>query len=197
MNKRVVILLGLLSLLLMACGENVKESEPAAVAEQFWDAMQRGDKVQAEQFALPESLDGGLMGFDGGGSQIDAITFTTETVSNYEAIVPTHFKGALNGRPVDVNFDTRLVQHGGAWRVDFNTTNTGMMGALLKQAVGALGGVMANGMERAAGSVNDALSESGEVLSEGMADFKAEIGKGAASLVEELNAISEALSEDN
>ena len=180
----------LLALLLSACSEDEQSTGPGDVAADFWQAMEMGDRARAEELAVPGSLEGSTMNFEADGNRIDSITFAEVMASSDMAAVPTTMAGEFNGRPIKFSFDTRLVPVEGVWKVDFNTTSTGMMGAMLKQAMGAFGEVMAEGVEQAMTDITSALSESVEVLGDNLREG---FEQGAAGLSQGLDSASEAL----
>jgi len=143
---KIIVLNLLLALLLSACSEGEKGTGPGDVAADFWYAMEMGDRARAEQLAVPGSLDGSMMNFEAEGNRIDNITFTEAIASSDMAVVPTTIEGEFNNRPVKFSFDTRLMPMEDDWMVDFNTTSTGMMGAMLKESMSAFGEVMAEGV---------------------------------------------------
>lgn len=190
MNINKIVLLTL-TLLLTACGGSVTQNDnPAKIAESFWDAMRMGDRARAEELAVPGSMEGASMDFDSPGNDIESLTFAVAMVSEDKAAVPTTMVGELSHRPVQFSFDTRLVLTDDGWRVDFDTTRTGMMGAMLKQAMSTFGEVMVEGVQEAMSSIGETLSTSVDVLGEGMKEgFK----QGAAGMVEGLDSASEAM----
>lgn len=187
---KVIVLNLLLALLLSACSESEQSVTPGQVAADFWQAMEMGDRARAEQLAVPGSLDGSTMDFEAEGNRIESITFGEAMASADMAAVPTIMVGEFNARPVKFSFDTRLVPVEGDWKVDFNTTSTGMMGAMLKEAMNAFGEVMVEGVEQAMTDFGSALSESVEVLSDGLREG---FEQGAAGLSQSLDSASEAL----
>ncbi len=188
--KTIAVLNLVLVLLLSACSRSEQAETPAQVAASFWTAMEMGDRARAEGLAVPGSLDGSTMNFEAEGNRIDSITFAAAMVSADLAAVPTTMEGELNNRPVKFSFDTRLVPIEGEWKVDFNTTNTGMMGAVLKQAMSTFGEVMAEGVEQAMTDIGAALSESVDVLSDSLREG---FEQGASGLSQGLDSASEAL----
>ena len=187
---KIVILDLLLVLLLSACGASEKIATPGQVAADFWQAMEIGDRARAEQLAVPGSLDGSTMNFEAEGNRIDNITFTEAIASSDMAVVPTTIEGEFNNRPVKFSFDTRLVPMEDDWKVDFNTTSTGMMGAMLKEAMSSFGEVMAEGVEQAMTDLGAALSESVDVLSDGLREG---FEQGAAGLSQGLDSASDTM----
>jgi len=187
---KIVVLNLLLALLLTACGESEQSATPGHVAADFWQAMEMGDRARAEQLAVPGSLDGSMMNFEAEGNRIDNITFTEAIASSDMAVVPTTIEGEFNNRPVKFSFDTRLVPMEDDWKVDFNTTSTGMMGAMLKEAMSTFGEVMAEGVEQAMTEIGTALSESVDVLSEGLREG---FEQGATGLSQGLDSASDAM----
>jgi len=188
-----VIVLNLLLILLLsvsACSESEQNDTPGQIAAEFWQAMEIGDRAGAEQLAVPGSLDGSTMDFEAEGNRIESITFGEAMASADMAAVPTTMTGEFNGRPVKFDFDTRLVPVEDAWKVDFNTTSTGMMGAMLKEAMNAFGEVMAEGAGQAMTDLGSALSEGVEVLSDSLREG---FEQGAAGLSQSLDSASEAL----
>jgi len=191
---KIVVLNLLLALLLTACGESEQSAAPGQVAADFWQAMEMGDRARAEQLAVPGSLDGSMMNFEAEGNRIDNITFTEAIASSDMAVVPTTIEGEFNNRPVKFSFDTRLMPMEDDWKVDFNTTSTGMMGAMLKESMNAFGEVMAEGVEQAMTDLGAALSESVDVLSEGLREG---FEQGAAGLSQGLDSASDTLRSSN
>mgnify|MGYP003384837346 FL=1 len=187
---KVIVLNLLLALLLSACSESEQSVTPGQVAADFWRAMEMGDRARAEQLAVPGSLDGSTMDFEAEGNRIESITFGEAMASADMAAVPTTMAGEFNARPVKFSFDTRLVPVEGVWKVDFNTTSTGMMGAMLKEAMNAFGEVMAEGVGQAVTDISTALSDSVDVLSESLREG---FEQGAAGLSQGLDSASEAL----
>ncbi len=187
---KIVVLNLLLALLLTACGESEQSATPGQVAADFWQAMEMGDRARAEQLAVPGSLDGSTMNFEAEGNRIDNITFTEAIASSDMAVVPTTIEGEFNNRPVKFSFDTRLVPMEDDWKVDFNTTSTGMMGAMLSEAMNSFGEVMAEGVEQAMTDIGAALSESVDVLSDSLREG---FEQGAAGLSQGLDSASEVM----
>ncbi|MBQ0720093.1 MAG: hypothetical protein KBT88_06860 [Gammaproteobacteria bacterium] len=187
---KVVALNVILALLLSACSESQQEVGPTEVAANFWKAMEMGDRAEAEQLAVPGSLDGSAMNFETEGNRIESITFAEAMVSADMAAVPTTMEGEVNGRPIKFSFDTRLVPIAGVWKVDFNTTSTGMMGAMLKQAMNTFGEVMAEGMGQAVTDISAALSDSVDVLAESLREG---FEQGASGLSQGLDSASDTL----
>lgn len=187
---KVIVLNLLLALLLTACGESEQSATPGQVAADFWQAMEMGDRARAEQLAVAGSLDGSSMDFEAEGNSIESITFAEAMASADMAAVPTTMAGEFNGRPAKFSFDTRLVPVEGVWKVDFNTTSTGMMGAMLKEAMNTFGEVMAEGMGQAVTDIGTALSDSVDVLSESLREG---FEQGAAGLSQGLDSASEAM----
>jgi len=187
---KIVVLNLFLALLLSACGESEQSAAPGAVAADFWQAMEMGDRARAEQLAVPGSLEGSSMNFEAEGNRIDSITFAEAMASSDMAAVPTTMAGEFNNRPVKFSFDTRLVPVDGSWKVDFNTTSTGMMGAMLKEAMNTFGEVMAEGVGQAMTDMGAALSESVDVLSESLREG---FEQGAAGLSQGLDSASDAM----
>jgi len=187
---KVVVLNLFLALLLSACGESEQSAEPGEVAADFWRAMEMGDRARAEQLAVPGSLEGSSMNFEAEGNRIDSTAFTEAMASSDMAAVPTTMTGEFNNRPVKFSFDTRLVPVDGSWKVDFNTTSTGMMGSMLKEAMNTFGDVMVEGVEKAMTDMSVALSESVDVLSESLREG---FEQGAAGLSQGLDSASDAL----
>ena len=188
--KKIVVLNLLLALLLTACGESEQSATPGQVAADFWQAMEMGDRARAEQLAVAGSLDGSTMNFEADDNSIESITFAEAMASADMAAVPTTMAGEFGGRPVKFSFDTRLVPVDGVWKVDFNTTSTGMMGAMLKEAMNAFGEVMAEGMGQAVTDIGTALSDSVDVLSESLREG---FEQGAAGLSQGLDSASDAM----
>ena len=189
-RAKIVVLNVLLALLLGACSESEQAVTPAEVAADFWTAVQMGDQARAEQLAVPGSLAGSMMNFDRAGHRIDSITFGEAMASADMAAVPTTVVGEFDNRPMTFSFDTRLVPLEGRWRVDFNTTNTGMMGAMLKQAMSVFSEVMAEGVEQAMTEIGVALAEGADVLAEGLREG---LEQGASGLSQGLDAASAAI----
>ena len=187
---KIVVLNLLLALLLTACGESEKSATPGQVAADFWQAMEMGDRARAEQLAVPGSLDGSTMNFEAEGNRIDNIAFAEAMASADMAAVPTTMAGEFNNRPVKFSFDTRLVPVDGVWKVDFNPTSTGMMGAMLKEAMSTFGEVMADGVGQAMTDLGAALSESVDVLSDGLREG---FEQGAAGLSQGLDSASDTM----
>ncbi len=187
---KIVVLPLFLALLLSACGGGEQSAEPGVVAADFWQAMEMGDRARAEELAVPGSLEGSTMNFEAEGNRIDSITFAEAMASSDMAAVPTTMAGEFNGRPVKFSFDTRLVPVDGVWKVDFNTTSTGMMGAMLKEAMNTFGEVMAEGVEQAMTDMGAALSEGADVLSESLREG---FEQGAAGLSQGLDSASDAM----
>jgi len=191
---KIVVLNLFLALLLSACSESEQSAAPGEVAADFWRAMETGDRAQAEQLAVPGSLEGSSMNFEAEGNRIDSITFAETMASSDMAAVPTTMAGEFNNRPVKFSFDTRLVPVDGVWKVDFNTTSTGMMGAMLKEAMNTFGEVMAEGVGQAMTDMGAALSESVDVLSESLREG---FEQGAAGLSQGLDSAADALRASN
>ncbi len=187
---KIIVLNLVLALLLSACSESEKSTTPGQVAADFWQAMEMGDRARAEQLAVPGSLDGSTMDFEAEGNRIESITFGEAMASADMAAVPTTMAGEFNSRPVKFSFDTRLVPIEGVWKVDFNTTSTGMMGAMLKEAMNAFGEVMTEGVGQAMTDISAALSDSVEVLSESLREG---FEQGAAGLSQGLDSASDAM----
>jgi hypothetical protein len=187
---KIAVLNLVLALLLSACSESEKSTTPGQVAADFWQAMEMGDRARAEQLAVPGSLDGSTMNFEAEGNRIESITFGEAMASADMAAVPTTMAGEFNSRPVKFSFDTRLVPIEGVWKVDFNTTSTGMMGAMLKEAMNAFGEVMAEGVGQAMTEFGSALSESVDVLSDSLREG---LEQGAAGLSQGLDSASDAM----
>jgi hypothetical protein len=187
---KIAVLNLVLALLLSACSESEKSTTPGQVAADFWQAMEMGDRARAEQLAVPGSLDGSTMDFEAEGNRIESITFGEAMASADMAAVPTTMAGEFNSRPVKFSFDTRLVPIEGVWKVDFNTTSTGMMGAMLKEAMNAFGEVMAEGVGQAMTEFGSALSESVDVLSDSLREG---LEQGAAGLSQGLDSASDAM----
>ncbi len=187
---KVVVLNLFLALLLTACSESEQSTTPGQVAADFWQAMEMGDRARAEQLAVPGSLDGSTMNFEAEGNHIESITFAEAMASADMAAVPTTMTGEFNARPVKFSFDTRLVPIDGVWKVDFNTTSTGMMGAMLKEAMNTFGEVMAEGVGQAMTELGTAFSESVDVLSDGLREG---FEQGAAGLSQGLDSASDAM----
>ena len=187
---KIVVLNLLLALLLAACSESEQSATPGQVAADFWQAMEMGDRARAEQLAVAGSLDGSTMNFEAEGNRIESITFGEAMASADMAAVPTTMAGEFNNRPVKFSFDTRLVPVEGAWKVDFNATSTGMMGAMLKEAMNAFGEVMAEGVGQAVTDIGTALSDSVDVLSESLREG---FEQGAAGLSQGLDSASDAM----
>ena len=181
-------------LLLSACGESEQAATPAEVAASFWVAMEMGDRARAEELAVPGSLDGSTMNFEAEGNRIESITFAAAMASADMAAVPTTMAGEFNERPVKFSFDTRLVPVDGVWKVDFNTTSTGMMGAMLQQAMSNFGEVVAEGVGQAMTELGAALSDSVDVLSESLREG---FEQGASGLSQGLDSASKALRASN
>lgn len=189
LTKTIVLNL-LLALLLSACSESEQSATPGQVAADFWQAMEMGDRARAEQLAVLGSLDGSTMDFEAEGNSIESITFTEATASSDMAVVPTTMAGEFNNRPVKFSFDTRLVPVEGVWKVDFNTTSAGMMGAILKEAMNAFGEVMVDGVGQAMTDLGAVLSESVDELGEGLREG---FEQGAAGLTRGLDSASDAM----
>lgn len=187
---KIAVLNLVLALLLSACSESEKSTTPGDVAADFWYAMEMGDRARAEQLAVPGSLDGSTMNFEAEGNRIESIIFGEAMASADMAAVPTTMTGEFNSRPVKFSFDTRLVPIEGVWKVDFNTTSTGMMGAMLKEAMNAFGEVMAEGVGQAMTELGSAFSESIDVLSDGLREG---FEQGAAGLSQGLDSASDAM----
>jgi len=187
---KVIVLNLLLALLLSACSESEQSATPGQVAADFWQAMEMGDRARAEQLAVTGSLDGSTMNFEAEGNSIESITFTEAMASSDMAAVPTTMVGEFNNRPVKFSFDTRLVPVDGVWKVDFNTTSTGMMGAMLKEAMSTFGEVMADGVGQAMTDLGAVLSESVDELSESLREG---FEQGAAGLSQGLDSASDAM----
>lgn len=187
---KMIVFSGLLILLLSACGGSETSVTPGQVAADFWRAMKMGDYARAEQLAVPGSLEDSTMDFEAEGNRIESIVFAEAMASANMAAVPTTLEGVFNNRPVKIGFDTRLVPIEGVWKVDFNTTNTGMMGAMLKEAMNAFGEVMAEGVGQAVTDIGDSLSDSVDVLSESL---RQGFEKGAAGLSQGLDSASDAV----
>jgi len=187
---KIVVLNLFLALLLTACGESEQSATPGQVATDFWQAMEMGDRARAEQLAVAGSLDGSTMNFEAEGNRIESITFAEAMASADMAAVPTTMAGEFNNRPVKFSFDTRLVPVDGVWKVDFNTTSTGMMGAMLKEAINAFGEVMAEGVGQAVTDIGAALSDSVDVLSDSLREG---FEQGAAGLSQGLDSASDAM----
>jgi len=193
-TTKIVVLNVFLALLLSACSGGDQGAEPGTVAADFWQAMEMGDRARAEQLAVPGSLEGSTMNFEAEGNRIDSITFAETMASSDMAAVPTTMAGEFNNRPVKFSFDTRLVPVDGVWKVDFNTTSTGMMGAMLKEAMNTFGEVMVEGVEQAMTDMGAALSEGADVLSESLREG---FEQGAAGLSQGLDSASDALRASN
>ncbi|MDF1831746.1 MAG: hypothetical protein P1U52_05295 [Porticoccaceae bacterium] len=191
---KVIVLNLLLALLLSACSESEQSVTPGQVAADFWQAMEMGDHARAEQLAVPGSLDGSTMDFEAESNRIESIVLGEAMASADMAAVPTTIKGVFNNRSVKFSFDTRLVPVEGDWKVDFNTTNTGMMGAMLKEAMNAFGEVMAEGVGQAVTDISVALSDSVEVLSESL---RQGFEQSAAGLSQGLGSASDAMRSRN
>ncbi|MBL4782154.1 MAG: hypothetical protein JKX92_07925 [Porticoccaceae bacterium] len=187
---KIVVCHVLLALLLSACSESEQSAGPGDVAANFWQAMELGDRARAEQLVVPGSLDGSTMNFEADGNRIDSISFAEAMASADMAAVPTTMEGVFNERSVKFSFDTRLVPVEGEWKVDFNTTSTGMMGAMLKQAMSTFGEVMAEGVGQAMNDIGSALSESADVLAESLREG---FEQGASGLSHGLDSASDAL----
>jgi len=187
---KVIVLNLLFTLLLSACSEGEQSAGPGEVAADFWQAMEMGDRARAEQLAVAGSLDGSTMNFEAEGNRIESITFAEAMASADMAAVPTTMAGEFNNRPVKFSFDTRLVPVDGVWKIDFNTTSTGMMGAMLKEAMNTFGEVMAEGVGQAMTEIGSALADSVDVLSEGLREG---FEQGAAGLSQGLDSASDAM----
>ena len=191
---KVIVFNWLLVLFLSACGESEQSTTPGQVAADFWRAMEMGDRAVAEQLAVPGSLDGSTMDFEAEGSRIESIIFAEAMASAKMAAVPTTLEGVINNRPVKFSFDTRLVPVEGVWKVDFNTTSTGMMGAMLKEAMNTFGEVVTEGVGQAMTDISVALSDSVEVLSESLREG---FEQGAEGLSQGLGSVSAAMGSQN
>lgn len=191
---KVFVLNWLLVLFLSACGESEESGTPGQVATEFWRAMEMGDRALAEQLAVPGSLDGSTMDFEAEGNRIENMAFAEAMASADKAAVPTTLEGFLNNRPVKFSFDTRLVPVHGVWKVDFDTTSTGMMGAMLKEAMNTFGEVVTEGVGQAMSDISAALSDSVEVLSESLREG---FEQGAADLSQGLDSVSGAMRSKN
>ncbi|OUS11553.1 hypothetical protein A9Q89_08755 [Gammaproteobacteria bacterium 53_120_T64] len=187
---KIALLQMILLLLLTACSESEERATSGAVAADFWAAMELGDRARAEQLVVPGSLDGSTMNFEAEGNRIESIRFGEAMVSSDMAAVPTTMVGVFNERPVEFSFDTRLVPIEGVWKVDFNTTSTGMMGAMLKQAMSTFSEVMAEGVGQAMTEIGSALSESADVLADSLREG---FQQGASGLSQGLDSASDAL----
>ncbi len=189
-STKIVVVNLFLALLLSACGGGEQNAEPGEVAAEFWQAMEMGDRARAEELAVPGSLEGSTMNFEAEGNRIDSISFAEAMASSDMAAVPTTMAGEFNNRPVKFSFDTRLVPVDGVWKVDFNTTSTGMMGAMLKEAMNTFGEVMVEGVGKAVTDVGAALSESVDVLAESLREG---FEQGASELSQGLDSASAAM----
>ncbi len=169
--KQIMIILGCLTLL--ACGDNT--ADPSAVAERYWDALQKGDKAAIEALIVTLeptaeiSIFSGEMTMDG--DKVREIRLAEALIDGDKARVPTVIVPALDsqtGGVGEISFDTQLLKLDGHWKIDKKTTEANLMAAALAAAMGAMGEAFTKGMDEASKDMHEAVELIGEAVTEGL-----------------------------
>lgn len=132
---------------LSGCGAS---QSPEGVANDFWDAMMKGDKAAAQKYATKES--GAAIAVQGKQEGEERKVILGEPQKNEDHVsIPTTLVTITGGNEQKIPTNTILVKEDGAWKVDWNRTAAAMLG-------GAMGEMM-KGMQ-------DAMKEMGKAFEE-------------------------------
>lgn len=171
----------ILSLTLIACGDS--RSDPAQVAQHYWDAIRQGDKTAIEQLSAAVEPTANVSVFSGemkmDADKVSEVRFGEPMAEAERARVPTTIipkpdaEGANPG-VAEISFETQLVKVGAEWKVDRAVTDKNMMGAAFAAAMAAMGEAFGEGMKEAVEGIGEALTEGMEGLAEGLAEGMSE-----------------------
>jgi len=162
---------------LAGCSSSRGSAEsPQDVAQAFWTAAQNRDQAAAMELAL--ASDQASMDFENEDSGIHSFQLGDMVVEDGTASVPTILSAESDGKPMDLDFETVLVQSGDAWRVDMDQTTGNMIKSMLGISMEQLGAAMADGMQEAMEGMGEAMAEGMQQTMEGMADALSDVEGG-------------------
>lgn len=139
-------LLLVVTLLAIGCSGST-QSDPKAVADQFWSATKTGKVEAIKPFVTAASLSHDMMKEDAQ-TTTGSYTLGEAKVENDTASIPT----ALKDNEVNIEFQTIVVKEGTAWKVDVEKT----MMTMFNGAMGELMNTLKNVDQAAQGGTDGA-----------------------------------------
>lgn len=152
----------LLTVIVTACS-----SDPAAVAEAFWQAGQDGDIERARSYVSASSS---AKMNDGSRSTLEDVWVGESTVDGDGAMVETRVTAGADAESRQIHFNTIMVRESGDWKVDLDATSQEMMKEILGVTMGEFGEQMGEAMKGAMKGMAEGMAEGMEKMGEAMTD---------------------------
>jgi len=153
----------LLTIIVAACAS----SDPAAVAEAFWQAGRDGDIERARSFVSASSS---AKMNDGTSSTLEDVWIGESTVDGDGATVETRVMAATGEQSRQIDFNTIMVREDGAWKVDLDATSQEMMKEILGVTMSEFGEQVGDAMKGAMEGMAEGMAKGMEKMGEAMTD---------------------------